>query len=258
MSNSPTRAVESPAEAHAWAALGVYVLSTLIASAVLLAVQPHSGIDPAALSLVQFGPALGALATWLTFRNTVNRLRPEPVSARRVGLDVLTVVAACVLFWLLITMAAVVAGIATVGPAAVGGVPFLVFLVLQLIGAGGEELGWRGFMQPILESRVSRLAAISITGAVWALWHIQAFAAGPVTAICFFASAMGIAVILGYLGNGSFRQRALTAAIGHWLINIDCYLLAGDNTLDRPQIVFTAVSAVLIAAGVLAVRTQRA
>ncbi|QIS19421.1 CPBP family intramembrane glutamic endopeptidase [Nocardia terpenica] len=258
MSNSPTCAAESPARANAWSALGVYVLSTLIASAVLLAVQPHSGIDPAALSLVQFGPALGALATWLTFRTSVTRLRPEAVSARRVGTDVLTVVAVCVLFWLLITMAAVVSGIAAVGPAAVGGVPFLVFLVLQLIGAGGEELGWRGFMQPILESRVTRLAAISITGAVWALWHIQAFVAGPVTALCFFASAMGIAVILGYLGNGSFRQRALTAAIGHWLINIACYLLTGDNTLDRPQIVFVAISTVLIAGGVLAVRTQRA
>lgn len=247
----PARAAQSPTTIRVWAALGVYVLSTLAASAVLLAVQPHSGIDRAALSLVQFGPALGALATWLLFRKTVAGLLPSAVSARRVGASVLAMVTACVLFWLLITMAAVIWGTALVGPAGVGGVSFAVFVLLQLIGAGGEEIGWRGLMQPILESRMARLAAISATGATWALWHVQAFAAGPVTAACFFVSAMAFAIVLGYLGNGSFRQRVLTAAIGHGLINVATYLLAGDNTLDRPQIVFVAIAAVLVAAGVL-------
>lgn len=109
-----------------------------------------------------------------------------------------------------------------------------------------------GVMQPILESRMARFAAVSVTGATWALWHVQAFVAGPVTAVCFFVSAMAFAIVLGYLSTGSFRQRVLTASIGHWLINIACYLLAGDNTLDRPQIVFVAIAAVLTAAGVLA------
>lgn len=250
----PVCVMQSPTTAKVWAALGVYVLSTLAASVVLLVVQPHSGIDPAALSLVQFGPALGVLATWLTFRKTVSGLLPGAVSSRRVGASVVAVVTACVFFCLLITMAAVVSGTALVGPAAVGGLPFAVFVVLQLVGAGGEEIGWRGLMQPILESRMTRFAAISATGVTWALWHVQAFAAGPVTAVCFFVSATAFAIVLGYLGNGSFRQRVLVASIGHWLINIACYLLAGDNTLDRPQIVFIAIAGVLIAAGTMTVR----
>ncbi|MFC9997762.1 hypothetical protein [Nocardia sp. NPDC127526] len=45
-------------------------MSTLVASADLLVAQTYSGIDPAVLSLVQFGPMPGALATWLTFRKT--------------------------------------------------------------------------------------------------------------------------------------------------------------------------------------------
>lgn len=166
-------------------------------------------------------------------------------------------VTACVVFWLVITMAAVMSGTTLVGPAAVGSLPFAGFLLLQLIGAGGEEIGWRGLMQPILESRMTRFAAISATGATWALWHVQAFMAGPVTAACFFVSAMAFAIVLGYLGNGSFGQRVLTASIGHWLFNIACYLLAGDNTLDRPQIVFIASSTVVVAAGVMAVRALR-
>ncbi|MRH91766.1 CPBP family intramembrane metalloprotease [Nocardia sp. SYP-A9097] len=252
MDNIPpdAREVRPPNTARAWAALGVYVVATLTASVVLLAVQPHSGIDPAALSLVQFGPALGALTTWLMFGKTIRRLRPAAISSRRVGARVLAMVAACVVFWLLITLAALASGTALVGPTAVGGLPFAVFVLLQLIGATGEEIGWRGLMQPILESRMARFAAISVTGATWALWHVQAFVAGPVTAVCFFISVMAFAIVLGYLGDGGFRQRVLIASIGHWLINIAWYLLAGENTLDRPQIVFAAVAAALIAAGV--------
>lgn len=139
----PACGVQSPTTARVWAALGVYILSALAASAVLLVVQPHSGIYPAALSLVQFGPMLGALTTWLAFRKTVAGLLPAAVSARRVGVNILAMVTACVLFWLLITVSAVISGIALAAPAAVGGVSFAVFLPLQLIGAGGEEIGWR-------------------------------------------------------------------------------------------------------------------
>ncbi|WP_431951387.1 CPBP family intramembrane glutamic endopeptidase [Nocardia lijiangensis] len=250
----PDCTMRSPTTAKVWGALGVYVLSTLAASVVLLAVQPHSGIDPAALSLVQFAPTLGVLATWLTFRKTVAVLLPAAVSARQVGASVVAVVTACVSYWLLITMAAVVSGTALVGPAAVGGLPFAAFLLLQLLGAGGEEIGWRGLMQPMLESRMTRFAAISATGATWALWHVQAFTAGLVIAVCFFVSTMAFAIVLGYLSTGSFHQRVLIASIGHWLINIAGYLLAGDNIVDRPQIVFTAIAAVLIAAGSMTVR----
>lgn len=232
--------------------MGVYLLSTLAASVVLLAVQPHSGIDAAALSLVQFGPALGALVTWLMFRKSVGPLLPEAVSSRRVGLNVAAVVTACVVLWLLTTVAAVVSGTEMVGPVAVGGVPFVVFVVLQLVGATGEEIGWRGLLQPMLESRMARFAAISLTGATWALWHVQAFVAGVVPAVCFFVAVMSFAIVLGYLGTGSVLQRVVVAAIGHWLINIAWYLVAGDDTLDQPQIIFLAVAAVIVAGGVMA------
>ncbi|MFI8977507.1 CPBP family intramembrane glutamic endopeptidase [Nocardia asteroides] len=247
-------ASRTPTAAWVWIALGVYVLSTLSASAILLAVQPYARVDTAVLSLVQFGPVVGALVTWLMFRRTVAGVLPTAVSVGQVVVNVGAVVAVCVMYWLLTTAMAIVSGTATVGPAAVGGVPFVVFLMLQLAGASGEEIGWRGLMQPMLESRMAKLAAVSITGLSWALWHIQAFTAGPVTAGCFFAATMAFAVVLGYLGTGSVRQRVLVAAIGHWLINAASYLLAGDSTLDRPQIVFVAGAAVMVAAGAMLAR----
>ncbi|WP_194291055.1 CPBP family intramembrane glutamic endopeptidase [Nocardia aurantia] len=246
----------SPVRAKVRTALGCYVLSTVLASAALLVAQPRSGIDSAALSLVQFGPVLGALATWSMYRKTVTGLPFSAVPVRRVLTNVATMAVACVSFWLLITAGAVVWGVTPVGPAAVGTVPFAVFLLLQLLGATGEEIGWRGLMQPLLQSRMSRFAAICVTGTAWALWHVQAFTAGAPIAISFFVAVLAFAAVLGSPAEGSFRQRVLVAAIGHWLINIAWYLLAGDDTSDRPQIVFVAIAAVLVAAGVTTVRRR--
>jgi membrane protease YdiL (CAAX protease family) len=43
----------------------------------------------------------------------------------------------------------------------------LVLFVLVI----GEEIGWRGFMLPILLGRMSPLRASGVTGVAWALWH---------------------------------------------------------------------------------------
>lgn len=39
-------------------------------------------------------------------------------------------------------------------------------------GGGQEELGWRGFMLPILQDRYSALASSFGVGAAWAAWHL--------------------------------------------------------------------------------------
>jgi membrane protease YdiL (CAAX protease family) len=43
----------------------------------------------------------------------------------------------------------------------------------------GEELGWRGFALPALQTKYSALTSSLIVGSLWALWHI----AGSTTAL---------------------------------------------------------------------------
>ena len=43
---------------------------------------------------------------------------------------------------------------------------------LLLGGSLGEEIGWRGFLLPLLLTRTSPLAASLMLGAVWGLWHL--------------------------------------------------------------------------------------
>jgi membrane protease YdiL (CAAX protease family) len=236
----------SPRPQGAWPVLGVFVLLAFLCSGALGALQ--AVIDAELLTLAQFGPALGALVTWLIFRKRLKALLPQAVSRKQVIAHTVLMVAAVALFAAIILVAALASDESIAGVSAVAGAPFVLYLVLQLIGATGEEIGWRGLMQPLLETKTGRLAASAATGLVWALWHVQLFTAGAAVALAFVVSTVAFAILLGYMGNGSFWQRVATAAIGHWLINVALHTIAGERTNEAPQVYFTAAAAVVTTA----------
>jgi membrane protease YdiL (CAAX protease family) len=54
---------------------------------------------------------------------------------------------------------------------------FLVALFISLfldIGGVSEETGWRGFAQPVLQGRMTPLAATLVVGLLWGVWHFPA------------------------------------------------------------------------------------
>lgn len=56
-----------------------------------------------------------------------------------------------------------------------GGFLFALFLTLFLdIGGVTEETGWRGFALPLLQGRMTPLAATLVVGVLWGLWHFPA------------------------------------------------------------------------------------
>ncbi len=51
----------------------------------------------------------------------------------------------------------------------------LTFVVTLLMQGGNEEPGWRGFLQPELQTRFSPLVAAILVSLVWSLWHLPLF-----------------------------------------------------------------------------------
>lgn len=51
-------------------------------------------------------------------------------------------------------------------------VKLLIMTVLgTLIGCIGEEIGWRGFMQPSFNRKYSLFSSAVFTGVLWGAWH---------------------------------------------------------------------------------------
>ncbi len=84
-----------------------------------------------------------------------------------------------------------------------------VFFAVNLAFYGfGEEVGWRGFALPLLQSRRSALTAALLIALGWAGWHLPLFVFSP------GLSALGVGGTLGW-----FMSLALGSIVQTWLFN---------------------------------------
>ncbi|WP_434427426.1 lysostaphin resistance A-like protein [Nannocystis pusilla] len=77
---------------------------------------------------------------------------------------------------------------------------------IGLVGAFGEEVGWRGYLQPRL-IRAGFRAPLALTGVVWGLYHVPLIVWGDytqtawpwLTAALFMATIVPVSVVFGWL-----------------------------------------------------------
>ena len=129
------------------------------------------------------------------------------------------------------------------------------FLLIGIIFGGLEEIGWRGYAQESLQSRLSVLNSSLVIGLFWAVWHLPLFfmegtyqatlGAGSPAFWSFNFSIIIISPIYAWIFN-SAGKAPFAAVIFHALSNV-----AGELTVDAPMIpdlvVPLVVSAFLIA-----------
>lgn len=94
---------------------------------------------------------------------------------------------------------------------------------LNMFAAIGEEAGWRGYMQPVLNEKFGRTKGIIIGGIIWGMWHwpiigLIGYEYGsnyfgyPVTGMllfCVFTIAMGILCEMVYEKSGCIWSPAI-------------------------------------------------
>jgi membrane protease YdiL (CAAX protease family) len=237
-----------------WSSITVFLVLTWIGSAGLAVVQPLLGLSPGLLILAQFGPTvgmLGAVTLTMTLRQS-STLNPATVSIRsivgRIGIGVLV-------------LAAMFAGYAALAfalghpvklPAAFPA-PFWLLATLQLLGACGEELGWRTFLQRHLRSRWPALGSSLIVGVLWGTWHIQYYGFGLLFLATFVLTTMAVSVIFGILTENTGWWSLLVAGVLHWLLNLGILLLADFE--HGGQLTVTVLAVVSVAAAVIVATT---
>jgi membrane protease YdiL (CAAX protease family) len=226
-----------------FAVIGLFYAVTSVGALLLGLVQPLLGVDPVIIELTQFGPTLGVLAVLLAWRG---RWRPPLATGLVPRRHVLV---------RLVAVVGITAGIfgAVVGVYALLGTdvhytsagklsePFWLIAAAQLVGACGEELGWRCFLQPYLRTRYPVVASGAIVGVLWGGWHVGVFAAGPAYAAAFLTAATAVSIIMAVLLEGARDHNLLVAGVLHALINLGLLLLMTEEDGDlTAQIVFAA------------------
>lgn len=127
----------------------------------------------------------------------------------------------------------------------------LLYLVLDA-GPVGEELGWRGFLLPLLQNRFSSIGASLVLGVIWATWHLPAFFISNMnqagrSIVNFYLVIIAFNMLVVQIYNLS-RGSVLITVILHWCLNLDTYLhITGDSRITNLiVIVVFSVSAIAI------------
>lgn len=213
--------------------LVTFLAVSTLASPLLSQLQETTGVNPDVLRLPTFATAVGAAVVWLIWRKTFTfPQRPSQSIMRVVVLAVfLTALTTAVLF----ALSAAEGNLwPPLDPSSLPA-PLAVILLLQLLGAAGEEVGWRGVVQPLLENRFSVVWAGVVTGLLFGLGHFYVLlVAGPVVYLTFVIAAIGLSVTLAVLTTGrSLTSRVLVASFFHWLVNsaMLVFFSGGDESL---------------------------
>jgi uncharacterized protein len=115
--------------------------------------------------------------------------------------------------------------------------PGLGALGVVLVGALGEEAGWRGYALPRLQARLGATRASLLIAAGWAFWHLPLFAVlasyqgfGLLVVPGFVVGLTAGALVLTAIYNGTGGS-VLAAAVWHGSYNLAAATDATDGTV---------------------------
>lgn len=91
----------------------------------------------------------------------------------------------------------------------------LALLIWIGLGAFTEELGWRGYLQPLLRDRLSPLATSLLVGLAWGLWHLGNYQHGLVYLLFFVLSTTAYSAVITWLLEPSGGNLLLP-----WLVHV--------------------------------------
>lgn len=143
-------------------------------------------------------------------------------------------------------------------------------LSVLLVAATFEELGWRGYAFDSLRARYTFLAAATVFGVLWSLWHLpllfvngsyqhEILTQNPWFAVNFFVSIVPMGIIISWVCEKN-NKSVLAAIVFHFLINMSQEALAMTQTtkcIETGVLIAVALALVLRDKGFFLSRTDR-
>ena len=155
---------------------------------------------------LMWSPAVAAVVTQLYAHHTLRGLGWSLPSLRWVALGYLLPIAYALVAYGAVWLAHL--GTIDLTRAPHGKVAFVILGTLfSLVGATGEEIGWRGFLVPVLSRNLSFFWTAIVSGLVWGAWHLPLVlfsdynAGTPIwyAVLCFLIGVVALSTILAWL-----------------------------------------------------------
>jgi uncharacterized protein len=135
------------------------------------------------------------------------------------------------------------------------GVLIVLFILALVTGAMGEELGWRGFALPRMQSAMSAFTASVILGTIWGFWHLPLWFAGlgweDMSFALFTYNCVAISVVMTWVCNNTNGNMLLITLMhlsynfGWNLMNL-AWQVPMDKTLVYQAIMLTVYAVVVL------------
>jgi len=229
----------------------LFIALTLILTVILAGGQEATGLLAGHVILAQLAPGLAGVILALIFRNNAPGLNfsVEGITLKSVVGAVLLPLGAALIVLLIATL---ITRVMRVGEVDMSASP--VSLIGMIIGAVGEETGWRGFLHRRLNRRLDGLVSSLIVGIPWGLWHVGLYQNGPLYMGFLVLLITSYAVVLYALVEPT-SFNIWIAALFHLFINITNVVFLGVIN-DTPFMIRMALVWVVIAAGIVMMNRQ--
>jgi membrane protease YdiL (CAAX protease family) len=216
---------------------GIFILLTLIITSLLAVLQQKSNLDFEKISFPQLAPAFAFLVVVLIFKNlpfSVNFSFNKEIAGKMLIAFVIPLLLFCISFFIgkqAGLNVKITENLQSILP---------LMLIGILIGAIGEEIGWRGFLQPILEKKLSVLIASIIVGMIWGLWHIGHYKNGIVFMIGFLLFTISASIIIVWMLRGT-QFNIIIATIFHIAVNLGFVVFFKNSLADSKQMIINGI-----------------
>lgn len=132
----------------------------------------------------------------------------------------------------------------------------LAVLLLNLVtGAMGEELGWRGFALPRLQTHWNALVSSVVLGLIWGVWHLPLWFAGlgweQMSFMLFLWNCLAMSVIYTWICNNTGGNMVIVTLF-HMFYNFGFFLISTiwnipmERGIAYLAVVLTIYAAILI------------
>ena len=188
---------------------------------ILSVVQQALGIDAGKIVLAQFGPGLAALVMLMMFRGDNIKLTVSFKGIpflKYLGAIGIPIVVSIILFLIYSKF------ISPISIPLIDASSLTIMIGGMLLGAFGEELGWRGYLQSGLSRRLNGLIAFLIVGVLWGLWHVGNYQNGPTYVLFFVLSTIGYSAVMAWLLVDT-NYNVVLACLFHFAVNAGFYIL---------------------------------